>query len=57
MATLKLKDLLKETIDDAEVKELETAMGSGFKGLEAALKSMEDEAREEVEQVDESILK
>ena len=24
MATLKLKDLLKETIDDAEVKELET---------------------------------
>jgi hypothetical protein len=56
MATLKLKDLLKETIDDAEAKELENAMGSGFKGLEAALKSMEDEAREEVEQVDESIL-
>lgn len=56
MATIKLKDLLKETIDDAEVKELENAMGSGFKGLEAALKSMEDEAREEVEQVDESIL-
>jgi hypothetical protein len=56
MATIKLKDLLKETIDDQEAKELEKAMGSGFKGLEAALKSMEDEAREEVEQVDESIL-
>ena len=33
MATLKLKDLLKETIDDAEVKELETAIDRDWETL------------------------
>jgi hypothetical protein len=56
MASIKLKDLLKETIDDQEAKELEKAMGQGFKDLESALSSMEDEAKADVEQVDESIL-
>jgi len=48
---------LYEEDDDAEVKDLEKAMGDGFKGLESALSSMEDEAKADVEQVDESVIK
>jgi len=48
---------LYEEDDDAEVKDLEKAMGDGFKGLESALSSMEDEAKADVEKVDESVIK
>ena len=48
---------INEEDDDAEVKELEKAMADGFKGLEAALNSMGDEARADVEKVNESVIK
>jgi hypothetical protein len=39
-----------------KLKSLKRQWDQGFKDLEAALSSMEDEAKADVEQVDESIL-